>query len=274
MDVNDIRNMDWNWLQANYPNIYTQRKAIVDERIKQKLNEQSITINTDFENDPNCILHAYLYHIGNNSDQNAQDEHKKILSFMPKHPNESINKSHMLHLYAEALHAVNHINIIVLQYSLEIDQITQENAYYNASFEDTLVLFHRSHLNQYDHCCVDYAKCKYYTAYPSGSKYKKLKQSDDDFIHNHKDITYEDDQPPSYAHHHALPPDIENMNANTKEIETALRRVDFCIGIYYIVMGGRHYFDVSHRGKFYKYITSHKLSKLVIYDELNHGVPH
>eukprot|EP01083_Nonionella_stella_P124177 374825_1 len=272
--------MDWNWLHTNYPIIYTQRKAIVDERIKQKLNALSTTIVTDFDNDPNCLIHSYLHHIDKDTDQNVQNERKNLFEFMVNHPNESTenlkyeNGSYLHDIHVQALHEMNQINVIVLEYIVQIDQITQQNAYYNSSFQDTLVLFHRPHLNQYDYCRVDYAKSKYYTTYPDGSKYNKLKQFDDTFIHNHEDIQYANYQPPSNVHNHPSPPDKENMNDKAPNMETAIRRIDFCMGMYYIVMGGTHYFDVSHRGKFYKYLMRNKLSKHVILSELNNGVPH
>eukprot|EP01083_Nonionella_stella_P124176 374819_1 len=267
--------MDWNWLHTNYPIIYTQRKAIVDERIKQKLNALSTTIVTDFDNDPNCLIHSYLHHIDKDTDQNVQNERKNLFEFMVNHPNESTenlkyeNGSYLHDIHVQALHEMNQINIIVLEYTLEIDKIAQQNAYYDSSFQDpdTLVLFHRAHLNQYDHCHVHYAKSEYIAPCVNGSIYNKLKQFDDAFIHNHENIQYVDYQPPPNVNNHDLPPEID--------LETAIRRLDFSIGMYCIVMDGTRYakWNVSHRGKFYKYITRNKLSKRAIYDELNGGVP-
>eukprot|EP01083_Nonionella_stella_P181181 648096_1 len=183
MTVNDVKIIDWNWLQTNYPIIYGRRKEIVYERIKHKLSELSTTISTDFENDPNSIIHSYLHHIDKNSPQNVQNERQKLLSFMKDHQNK-----HTKNQKLQALHEMNQINIIVLEYTLEIDKIAQQNAYYDSSFQDpdTLVLFHRAHLNQYDHCHVHYAKSEYIAPCVNGSIYNKLKQFDDAFIHNHE----------------------------------------------------------------------------------------
>eukprot|EP01083_Nonionella_stella_P095882 269309_1 len=172
MKANNARIIDWNWLRTNYPLIYKQRKVIVDERIKQKLSELSTTITIDFENHPNSIIQSYLHHKGvKNSAKNVQNERQKLLSFMKNHQNE-----HTKNQTLQALHEMSQINIIVLVYVLEIDQITQQSAYYNSSFQElgTLVLLHRPHLNQYDHCRVEYAKSEYIAPCANGSIYNEL----------------------------------------------------------------------------------------------------
>eukprot|EP01084_Bolivina_argentea_P268207 455484_1 len=135
--------LNWKWLKDNYPEIYIERKQLVEDRIQQKMHK----VDGDIVNIPgngNCLINAYLYHIENMTPQNALKERTKLIKFIKRHKLEyglivddidkhinmySKNYIHLDEVHIKALHEMNKINILVFEYHINTDSLST-NYYY------------------------------------------------------------------------------------------------------------------------------------------------
>eukprot|EP01084_Bolivina_argentea_P022197 41267_1 len=220
-DVYDTSISDMDYLKHNYPIKYEQRKAIIEERAVTKMNEYGVNIICISE-DNNCLINAYLQHVGEMSEQNALDERQKLNLFMNGYlPNDNTDKYMHGDVSLKTLHQMNQINILVFEYHVENDQISQ-HYYHNPKYEfkQCLSLLYFEHTKHYNYCVVENVegftlptKAGYYYN-TSGTKYHALTKIDNQIMSDIKQIEVLNDHDKQYSE--TFSGDSQNIIFNDK----------------------------------------------------------
>eukprot|EP01084_Bolivina_argentea_P051182 94152_1 len=177
--------IDMNWLKNNKQQFYKKRKKIIEKRIEHKIHQYNGTI-VPIDGDGNCMINAYLYHINQLSLDNATTQRQKLVQYMMKNSHEykdimprneildfCENGKYLDEIHLKALHKMNKINILLFEYHIESDQLSQ-NYYYDPTFQEchtTLYLIYYRHSNHYNYCSMPN---DFPTPMKAGFKYNKI----------------------------------------------------------------------------------------------------
>eukprot|EP01084_Bolivina_argentea_P268210 455492_1 len=187
--VDSTVEINWELLKHEDKHAYNERKEIVEKRIHETIPGDIVSI----PGNGNCMINAYLYHVGKMTVENALKEREKMISFMIVNKNEYpliVNEiAYLDEMHLKALHEMNKINILVFEYQTSTDSISR-NYYYNPEYTSNkcLCLVYYRHTQHYNYCIInkDYIfppQCGYYY-HQSGSKHWELEKFDHALVYN------------------------------------------------------------------------------------------